>query len=220
MKFFEDYKKIGKDIGNILFVVFFVSALFTLFFVLIFAQTNEFKPINVFYAFYTFVNILTLLVSYIFYCEKKNLNKFYKVFLLILSINIIITTLYNFFINYSNLFVTYWWQIIVGLLIITEILFWFIDKDKPKKKDNVIVFSLFIKLKNYGLSILGLFGLIVVGTFFKNLYKWFKEYFKPEFYQPILNFLGQALYWILIVVLIGLVLYIYLWLNSLKYKKP
>src|SRR3990167_8016961 len=108
-----------------------------------------------------------------------------------------------------------WYWYILTLLLITEVIFWFLDKSKPKKKDNTLLFT--AKRKFFGfLWALGIMTQILGGYY--NLQK-LRVFITPTVLEEgikWIEYIGSGL--ILLTIIISGV-YIYISLNSLKYKR-
>ena len=114
-------------------------------------------------------------------------------------------------IKYFNLNI---WLIIVGVIVLAEIIFLLFDKKKPKKKESKFWFTAKRKAIAYLestfiiIELNGLYQLTVRG------YPYIKRYF-PE----IVKWLGYIGIGIICLVVVLLILYVYIKLNSLKFKK-
>jgi hypothetical protein len=104
--------------------------------------------------------------------------------------------------------------LIVGVVIVAELIFLLFDNKKPKKKENKFWFtakrkgiayleSAFIILEVNGLYQLGKRGIPYIKRYYPEIVKW-------------LGYVGITI--IILAIVIG-VLYGYIYLNSLKYKK-
>ena len=106
------------------------------------------------------------------------------------------------------------WLVIIVVITLAELIFLLLDKTQPKKKEDKFWFtakrkaiayleSIFLVVELNGLYQLSVRGHPYVKRYFPEIMKW-------------IGYIGVGL---IILVVIGFVLYMYIKLNSLKYKK-
>ncbi len=112
---------------------------------------------------------------------------------------------------YFPSFIPIWLFILIGIIIL-ETCFW-LDKQKPKKKQNKLWFTVGKKLEALleSIAILGTLNLI------RLLIKWIISWKIP--WETIITWIGYIGIGLAALFVTGLVLYLYIKLNSLKYKK-
>ena len=112
---------------------------------------------------------------------------------------------------YFPSFIPIWLFILIGIIIL-ETCFW-LDKQKPKKKQNKLWFTIGKKLEALleSIAILGTLNLIRLSI------KWIISWKIP--WEAIIKWIGYIGIGLAALFATGLVLYLYIKLNSLKYKK-
>lgn len=127
----------------------------------------------------------------------------------------------TFLLNKGFIFST-WWVGLVIFIAVTE-LFFFLDKSKPKKKDKIFSFTIQRKLSalfDAFIFILAannikiLWDEIFPSISFSDIAVWFSN-----IWQSFTTALPGILYWAGIVAGIIALTVLYLWLNSIRYKK-
>lgn len=159
---------------------------------------------------FLFMLSLTLLggvIGYFIDC-LANKEKGFKKILITLGIITGITSIILFFVDYDY----NWLYLVIFVLIITELIFWF-DDEKPTKKENKLFFTTKIKSICLGMATLGVIITIGLSNLINRLIKLLSIY-----WQTILKWIGYIGVGILGIAIIWGIVYIYLLLNSLKYK--
>jgi hypothetical protein len=136
----------------------------------------------------------------------------YKLLLKISAFSIILSLISLGLTNHITLFFTAevpTWAVISILFIIMEGLF-LLEKNRPKKKENKLLYSAKRKIINLFKSV----GIFFVATIIYNIYLQVKDY-----YLEILKWIGYIGAGLIGLALIILIVYGYLKLNSLKYNK-
>ena len=105
--------------------------------------------------------------------------------------------------------------LIFGIIIITEIMFWLMPKEKLRKGINIFWHTIKRKIENIFEVLLGLSGITQIYILTRELNK----YLNYQLYQEILKWIGYIGLGILILVIIGLIFYIWIKLNEVKYRK-
>ena len=108
-----------------------------------------------------------------------------------------------------------WYWYILALLLITEMIFWIFDQSKPKKNDNTLLFTAKRKVFS-SLWALGIMTQILGGYY--NLQK-LKVAITPTVIEEGTELVGHIGAGVFVTVVVVLGLWIYISLNSLKYKR-
>ena len=101
--------------------------------------------------------------------------------------------------------------LIIGIIIMSEILFW-VDNAKPKKKQDIFWFTCKRKLENIFEVLLGLSGIA-------QIYILCREIDIQNYLPTILKWVGYIGIGLIIIVIVIGMFYLWIKLNSLKYKK-
>lgn len=104
--------------------------------------------------------------------------------------------------------------LILGIIILSEILFWLMPKEKVKAK-NLFWHTTIRKLENIFEVLMGLFAVAQIYIFTREIAK----HYNVEVTQLILKWIGYIGVGIIGIALIVLIFYVWIKLNSLKYAK-
>lgn len=154
---------------------------------------------------------LGILIGEIVYSIVARDFKGLKIYGIVLLYILAATSIVFFFIDFNFS----WILLLIAWLVVGEILF-LIDRDKPKKKGNKIIFTAERKGITLIVSALGLMVVLGLNNIVERLIKIRIPY---HYWKTGIQWIGYMGIGLIIIAGVACVIYFYLWLNSLKYKK-